>query len=124
MVTFFLISGDVHGQYRDLLRIFNSGGLPSKQQYLFLGDYVDRGKNSLECIMLLFCFKIKYPTSFFMLRGNHECSYINRLYGFYDECKRRCNLKVFKIFVDVFNVLPVAAVINKRIICMHGGLSP
>lgn len=66
-----LISGDVHGQYRDLLRIFHSGGLPNKQQYLFLGDYVDRGKNSLECIMLLFCFKIKYPTSFFMLRGNH-----------------------------------------------------
>lgn len=59
-----------------------------------------------------------------MLRGNHECSYINRLYGFYDECKRRSNLKIFKIFVDVFNVLPIAAVVNKRIICMHGGLSP
>ena len=59
-----------------------------------------------------------------MLRGNHECSYINRLYGFYDECKRRLNLKIFKVFIDVFNVLPVAAVVNKRIICMHGGLSP
>ena len=63
--------GDVHGQYKDLLRIFSSGGSPSKVPYLFMGDYVDRGKNSLECIMLLLCFKIKYPNTFFLLRGNH-----------------------------------------------------
>jgi len=78
----------------------------------------------LECIILLFCLKIKYPDNIFMLRGNHECSYINRMYGFYDECKRRMNVKIFKNFTDIFNYLPLAAVINKRIFCMHGGLSP
>jgi serine/threonine-protein phosphatase PP1 catalytic subunit len=116
--------GDVHGQFKDLLRIFKAGGLPKDQKYLLMGDYVDRGKNSLECIILLLCFKIKYPQTFFMLRGNHECSYINRMYGFYDECKRRLNMKIFKTFTDVFNYLPIAAVVNKRIFCMHGGLSP
>ena len=81
------VCGDVHGQYSDLLRLFEYGGYPPLSNYLFLGDYVDRGKNSLECILLILCYKVKFPDNFFILRGNHECASINRIYGFYDECK-------------------------------------
>lgn len=118
------ICGDIHGQYYDLLRLFEYGGFPPNANYLFLGDYIDRGKQSLETICLLLAFKIKYPENFFILRGNHECASINRIYGFYDECKRRYNIKLWKTFTDVFNCLPVAAVIDEKIFCMHGGLSP
>ena len=72
----------------------------------------------------MLAFKIKFPDRFFMLRGNHECQSINRMYGFYDECKRRYNLKTYREFELVFNVLPISAVIDDRILCMHGGLSP
>merc|ERR1712007_7721 len=92
--------------------------------YLFLGDYVDRGKKSMETIWLLFAYKIKFPENFFLLRGNHETPSISRIYGFFDECKRRYDIKLWKDFCDVFNYLPVCAVIDDRIICMHGGLSP
>jgi serine/threonine-protein phosphatase PP1 catalytic subunit len=118
------ICGDVHGQYYDLLRLFEYGGFPPESNYLFLGDYVDRGKQSLETVCLLLAYKIKYPENFFLLRGNHECASINRIYGFYDECKRRYNIKLWKTFTDSFNCLPIAAIIDDKIFCMHGGLSP
>jgi serine/threonine-protein phosphatase PP1 catalytic subunit len=118
------ICGDVHGQYYDLLRLFEYGNFPPDSNYLFLGDYVDRGKQSLETICLLLAYKIKYPENFFLLRGNHESASINRIYGFYDECKRRYSIKVWKTFTDCFNCLPIAAIIDEKIFCMHGGLSP
>ena len=118
------VCGDIHGQYYDLLRIFEHCGYPGEYNYLFLGDYVDRGKQSLETICLLLCYKIKYPDKVTLLRGNHESSVTNRIYGFYDECKRRYNVKLWKSFTDLFNFLPVAALIDDKILCMHGGLSP
>lgn len=117
------LCGDVHGQYHDLLRIFEHGGFPPQANYLFLGDYVDRGKRSLETICLLFAYKIKYPENFFLLRGNHESPSICRIYGFYDECKQRYSVKLWKTFCDVFNFLPACAIIDDKVICMHGGLS-
>ncbi|KAI4136636.1 MAG: hypothetical protein L6R39_007691 [Caloplaca ligustica] len=118
------IVGDIHGQYTDLIRLFEMCGFPPNANYLLLGDYVDRGKQSLETILLLFCYKLKFPENFFMLRGNHECANVTRVYGFYDECKRRCNIKIWKTFVDTFNCLPIASIVASKIFCVHGGLSP
>ncbi|XP_051204985.1 serine/threonine-protein phosphatase PP1 [Lolium perenne] len=118
------VCGDIHGQFSDLLRLFDYGGLPPSANYLFLGDYVDRGKQSIETICLLLAYKIKFPDNFFLLRGNHECASINRIYGFYDECKRRFSVRLWKLFTDCFNCLPVAALVDDKILCMHGGLSP
>ncbi|KAK7755174.1 serine/threonine protein phosphatase Pzh1 [Diatrype stigma] len=118
------IVGDVHGQYTDLIRMFEMCGFPPSSNYLFLGDYVDRGKQSLETILLLLCYKLKYPENFFLLRGNHECANVTRVYGFYDECKRRCNVKIWKTFIDCFNTLPIASIVAGKIFCVHGGLSP
>lgn len=118
------ICGDIHGQFYDLLRIFKDVGQPGTTNYLFMGDYVDRGYYSIETLSLLLALKIKYPTRFFMLRGNHECASITRMYGFYDDCKRHHGPKLWKTCCDVFNCLPVAAVVGERIFVAHGGISP
>jgi serine/threonine-protein phosphatase PP1 catalytic subunit len=118
------VCGDIHGQYYDLIRIFQFNGFPPKSRYLFLGDYVDRGKQSIETLCLLIAFKIKYPNDFFMLRGNHESASINRIYGFYEECKKKYTIQVWKIFCNIFDCLPIAAIIDKKIFCTHGGISP
>ena len=118
------VCGDIHGQYPDLLKLFELGGFPPDKNYIFMGDYVDRGKQSIQCICLHLCYKIKFDENFFILRGNHECGSINRIYGFFDECKRRYNVKLWKSFVDLFNCLPIAASIDDKIFIVHGGLSP
>lgn len=106
------------------MQVFENGGYPPQETYLFLGDYVDRGKNSLETICLLLAFKIRYPNKIYLLRGNHEDAKVNRIYGFFEECKRRFNVRLWKTFTDCFVCLPVAALIDDKILCMHGGLSP
>jgi serine/threonine-protein phosphatase PP1 catalytic subunit len=118
------ILGDIHGQFKDLLYHFECGGYPPKANYLFLGDYVDRGYYSIATICLLLAFKIKFPENFFLLRGNHECKSINKIYGFYDSCKRVYSIKLWQQFTNMFNVIPISAIIDDKILCMHGGLSP
>ncbi|KAL3448260.1 Serine/threonine-protein phosphatase alpha-2 isoform [Aspergillus insuetus] len=118
------IVGDIYGQYTDLLRIFDRCGFPDATQYLFLGNYVSKGRNSLETILLLLCYKIKYPKTFFLLRGNHECAGITRLSQFYSECKYRCKVNVWKTFRTVVNCFPIVATVSGKFFCVHGGLSP
>ncbi|KAH0792071.1 Serine/threonine-protein phosphatase PP1-beta [Histomonas meleagridis] len=118
------ICGDIHGQFYDLLRIFEIAHFPPTTNYLFLGDYVDRGPHNIETICLLFAYKIKYPKNFFLLRGNHESSSVNRLYGFYEELSKRGKGSFWRMFNDVFNCMPLAAIIDDKIFCVHGGLSP
>ncbi|KAJ6851396.1 serine/threonine-protein phosphatase PP1 isozyme 3-like [Iris pallida] len=119
-----MVCGDIHGQFSDLLRLFECVGFPPAANYIFLGNYVDYGKQSLETICLLLAYKIKFPENFFLLRGSHECASMNRIYGFYDECKRKLYVRTWKAFVHCFNCLPVAALVEDKILCMHGGLSP
>ena len=118
------VVGDIHGQFYDLLRIFEKIGNPQNTKYVFLGDYVDRGDQSIETVVLLFIYKILYPENVFLLRGNHEIAEINELHGFKSECITRYSSRMWVLFNDVFNYLPIAAIIGNKIFAVHGGISP
>jgi serine/threonine-protein phosphatase 2A catalytic subunit len=119
------ICGDVHGQFNDLLELFRIGGRPPETNYLFMGDYVDRGYYSVKTVSLLMSYKVRYKDRITLTRGNHESRQITQVYGFYDECLRIYgNANVWKHFTDLFDYLPLTALVEKQIFCLHGGLSP
>ncbi|XP_023017041.1 protein phosphatase D3 [Leptinotarsa decemlineata] len=119
----FTVCGDIHGQFYDLLNIFELNGLPSESNpYLFNGDFVDRGSFSVECIFTLFGFKLLYPNHFFMSRGNHESATMNQMYGFDGEVKFKYTAQMAELFTEVYNWLPLAHCLNQKVLVMHGGL--
>ena len=131
------IFGNINGIYTDLMRYFESYGNPSDNiqngdinvmQYIFLGDFCDRGNLSLEVILLLFALKIKYPNFIYLIRGHHEDIIINEFYGLGDECKEKLKEdiqaedSVFKRINRAFNYLPFGVLVDNNILCIHGGL--
>jgi serine/threonine-protein phosphatase 4 catalytic subunit len=120
------ICGDIHGQIEDLMELFFVGGDVPETNYIFMGDFVDRGRNSVETFIFLLAMQVKYPERITLLRGNHESRQITQAYGFYDECKRKYNgtTNVWKYCTDVFDLLQLSAVIENQVFCVHGGLSP
>ncbi|TPP62871.1 Serine/threonine-protein phosphatase [Fasciola gigantica] len=118
------VVGDILGQYVHLLRIFDEFGYPPGKRYLFLGNYTSRNPLGIETIALLFSYKLLYPQSIYLLRGRCECSTIGRLYGFYDHCVKRFSRRLWHELTAVFSYLPIAAIVNNQILCVHSGLSP
>ena len=120
------VCGDIHGQFHDLLELFKVGGYAPDTNYLFMGDYVNRGTFSVESVSLLLALKLKYPNRIFLLRGNHESRQTSQMYGFYDECFKKYgnSPNIYNTFMDLFDFLPLCALIENKILCLHGGLSP
>ena len=129
-----VVVGDIHGSIESLLSIFKWTGDPSKTKYIFLGDYVDRGKNSCEVIILLYAYKCLYPNNIYLLRGNHKFKELNSRYGFKEECNSRIIIKINGKFYNTgvqyyeriaksFEYLPICAILNDDVFCVHGGIS-
>jgi serine/threonine-protein phosphatase 4 catalytic subunit len=119
------VCGDIHGQFYDLLELFSVGGRPPEQSFVFLGDYVDRGYYSTETLLLLLALKARYPAKIHLLRGNHECQQVTEEYGFFEEVSRKYpNSEVYHFCIAVFAMLPLVAIIEDTVLCVHGGLSP
>ena len=119
------IVGDVHGQFYDVLEIFSIGGGCPTTSYVFLGDFVDRGKHSVPTLLLLLALKVRYRDHMTLIRGNHESRAVTQTYGFYDECLEcYSSVNVWKYCVEIFDLMPLAALVDNGVLCVHGGLSP